>query len=314
MEDDILQIINQALPVAANSTVLIKLIGSIGDIIKTLYEPRLRFRNGKADVDVERYKEGAKTFTLYEITRLRNFLKAAGFASEELEHAQPDEESMESPEFDWLMRFFDAVSLVSSEELQELWGKVLAGEVKKPGACSLRTLDIVRNLSRDEAVCFHELCRYVMVSGNMAFIFDNGFCSVEQDNGGQIWNLESHRIIHGQGLNYVDHIAPMVEAGLLTADHYFLAEFVGNNTVSMGNEKLLCIISSSGGLDAIQFEPYMLTKSGMELFQLIRSGQCFNAEVDYQVCCMKELKQKYGGANFSLYEIHGNDRYEEVEL
>ena len=54
MEDDILQIINQALPVAANSTVLIKLIGSIGDIIKTLYEPRLRFRNGKADVDVDR--------------------------------------------------------------------------------------------------------------------------------------------------------------------------------------------------------------------------------------------------------------------
>ncbi len=82
----------------------------------------------------------------------------------------------------------------------------------------------------------------------------------------------------------------------------------------MGNEKLLCIISSSGGLDAIQFEPYMLTKSGIELFQLIRSGQGFNAEVDYQVCCMKELKQKYGGANFSLYEIHGNDRYEEVEL
>lgn len=117
-----------------------------------------------------------------------------------------------------------------------------------------------------------------------------------------------------QGFNYVEHISPMVEAGLLTADHYFSGEFMGNNTLSMGNEKLFCIIGSSEDSDTIQFEPYMLTKSGMELFQIIRSGQGFNAEVDYQVCCIKELKQKYGSAKFSLYMIHGNDNYEEVEL
>lgn len=314
MENNIVQIVNQALPIVANSTVIIKLISSIENIVKTLYEPRLRFRNGKADVDVERYKGESQTLTLYEMTRLKNFLKAAGFANEELENTQEYEDSGENPEFDWLMRFFDSVSLVSSEELQKLWGKVLAGEVKKAGTCSLRTLDIIRNLSKDEAVCFNELCRYVMISGNMAFIFENGFSSAEQDDNGDIWNIESRRMIQNAGFNYVEHLAPMVEAGLLTADHYFLGNLMRNNTLSMGNEKLLCMISSSGEPDTIQFEPYMLTKSGMELYQIVRSSQDFNAEIDYQICCIKELKQQYCNAEFSLYMIQGNDSYEQVEL
>ena len=42
------------------------------------------------------------------------------------------------------MRFFDAVGNVSNEELQKLWGKVLAGEMQQPGSCSLRTMEVIR--------------------------------------------------------------------------------------------------------------------------------------------------------------------------
>jgi len=52
---------------------------------------------------------------------------------------------------DWLFRWRDSASEVSSEELQYLWGKVLAGEVKAPGSFSLRTLEFIRNLSTQEA-------------------------------------------------------------------------------------------------------------------------------------------------------------------
>ena len=39
---------------------------------------------------------------------------------------------------DWLLRWRDSAGRVSSEELQTLWGRVLAGEIKSPGTFSLR--------------------------------------------------------------------------------------------------------------------------------------------------------------------------------
>lgn len=42
--------------------------------------------------------------------------------------------SEESVDNDWVTRFFDSVADVSSEEMQMIWGKILAGEVNEPGS------------------------------------------------------------------------------------------------------------------------------------------------------------------------------------
>ena len=47
---------------------------------------------------------------------------------------------------DFAESFFDAAKNVSSEELQELWGRVLAGEVERPGSISTPTLEILKTL------------------------------------------------------------------------------------------------------------------------------------------------------------------------
>ena len=47
-----------------------------------------------------------------------------------MELQESDEQVDTKIEFDWIMRFFDAVGNISNEELQRLWGKVLAGEMK----------------------------------------------------------------------------------------------------------------------------------------------------------------------------------------
>ena len=62
---------------------------------------------------------------------------------------------------DWTARFFNNVQDVSSEEMQQLWAKVLAGEVERPGQFSLRTLDALHNMSVGEAKLFAEACNYV---------------------------------------------------------------------------------------------------------------------------------------------------------
>ena len=63
---------------------------------------------------------------------------------------------------DWLYRWRDSASQVSSEELQNLWGRILAGEVKAPGTYSLRTLDFLRNLSKEEAEAISKLSAFVI--------------------------------------------------------------------------------------------------------------------------------------------------------
>ena len=62
------------------------------------------------------------------------------------------------PDHDWTARFFNEVQDVSSEEMQALWAKVLAGQVERPGSTSIRTLGILRNLEQSTASLFRLFC------------------------------------------------------------------------------------------------------------------------------------------------------------
>ncbi|GAG79021.1 unnamed protein product, partial [marine sediment metagenome] len=61
---------------------------------------------------------------------------------------------------DWTTRFFNYAQDISNEEMQELWGRILAGEVKQPKSYSLRTLELLRNLSKDDAEVFIKLSQF----------------------------------------------------------------------------------------------------------------------------------------------------------
>lgn len=62
------------------------------------------------------------------------------------------------PDHDWTARFFNEVQDISSEGMQTLWAKVLAGEVERPGSTAIHTLDILRNLDQRAAEVFKALC------------------------------------------------------------------------------------------------------------------------------------------------------------
>ncbi len=70
----------------------------------------------------------------------------------------PDRE----PDHDWTARFFNGVQDVSSEDMRKLWAKVLSGEVEEPGRTSLRTLDILKNLTKEDARNFRDICNFVI--------------------------------------------------------------------------------------------------------------------------------------------------------
>ncbi|MDU9031778.1 DUF2806 domain-containing protein [Pseudomonas corrugata] len=63
-------------------------------------------------------------------------------------------------EDDWIYRWRDYTGNISSDEMQQLWGRLLAGEVKSPGTYSLRCLDFIRNLSHKEAKLIEGASKY----------------------------------------------------------------------------------------------------------------------------------------------------------
>ena len=62
------------------------------------------------------------------------------------------------PDHDWTARFFSDVQDVSSEQMQSIWAKILAGEVAKPGSTSIRTLSVLKNLDQEVASLFAKFC------------------------------------------------------------------------------------------------------------------------------------------------------------
>ena len=87
--------------------------------------------------------------------RQRNIRAVAEQAAYELGDKQVEDRE---PDHDWTARFFSEVQDVSSEEIQLLWSRILAGEVERPGRTSVRTLGILKNLDKETANLFARLC------------------------------------------------------------------------------------------------------------------------------------------------------------
>ena len=102
--------------------------------IGTAVEQRLRFQEEKRQANI--VSVVAKAASQHE--------------GKEVEPSEPDH--------DWTARFFNEVQDVSSEEMQALWARVLAGEVERKGSTSIRTLQVLKNLDQVTARLFRKMC------------------------------------------------------------------------------------------------------------------------------------------------------------
>ena len=87
--------------------------------------------------------------------RLRNLLSILHKSATQLQDTVvPDKDP--NPEF--RSQFFTKGQHVFSENMQERWARILAGEVLAPGTTSIRTLAVLENLDQSVAVLFERLC------------------------------------------------------------------------------------------------------------------------------------------------------------
>lgn len=105
-----------------------------------------------------------------EMRQQQNVEAVCANAAEDLKNESSVPE--DKPELGWVSRFMSIVADISADELQYLWGKILAGEIKSPGSFSLRTLDVLRNLSAKDAEAFAKLGNYILSASNKYFFID----------------------------------------------------------------------------------------------------------------------------------------------
>lgn len=107
-------------------------------------------------VEISVARDQARPFEYVEQRRLNNIKQVTG---EALKALPPNTDVSDEPvDPDWYARYFDAVKDVSQEHMRKWWGRILAGEVVQPGSFSLRTLEVLRNMTTSEAKLFEQYC------------------------------------------------------------------------------------------------------------------------------------------------------------
>lgn len=94
--------------------------------------------------------------------KFTNRTKVLNEATKQLSSDPPQQDAKEEIDDDWLNTFARMADEKSSAELQNLFGKILAGEIRKPGSYSLRTLQFVSCLVKSEAELIVEFFKFAI--------------------------------------------------------------------------------------------------------------------------------------------------------
>ena len=143
--------------------------------------------------------------------------------------------------------------MVSSDELQTLWGRVLAGEIKSPGSCSLRTLEFLKNLSQNEGLQIARLSPFVVDS---QFIFRGN---------GQLLESEGITFMFLQYLQELGIVAGVEAIGMnYTAKSTRSDEFVSH---FISHDRILLVKHEEASKE-LEFQVYLLTSLGKQVLRL----------------------------------------------
>lgn len=183
---------------------------------------------------------------------------------------------------DWLNRYFNIVEDISDEDMQNLWARILAGEILKPRSYSLRLLDFLHNTSKEELDRILKILPFAVFDG---FIIKN-----EEE-------LKNNNIYFGDFLFYS-------EIGILHSNNE-----VGNKYEIPALEKDFLIYYSdqyacfannkNNESQKFNFSIYSMTSLGLELLKLAR----ISINQDYLVKNMNIWGSKYRNIHFMLFKV-----------
>lgn len=228
-----------------------------------------------AEIETEDRKRIAQRRVVAEVRREQDNLERV--IQRSLPHIREDANPAEV-EADWITHLLNQAKQTSNADVQELWAKVLAGEMNSPGTFYRRTINIIAELERAEAKIFEHLCRFVWtLEAPWPLIYDyaDEFYRSRGIRYLDMLKLESAGLVSlGQGFRIMDQQGPRQMS-------YFGQRVIMNFPVSLPANPKSAVNSISAGL-------VKLTDAGIQLQSLV-SAEPIPEFLDYVLHRHKSL-------------------------
>ena len=170
-------------------------------------------------------------------------------------------------DLDWFNRYITLAENVSNKTMQDLWAKILAGELSSPGVYSLKALKVFRDMSIVDAKLLAKACSLAVRDQSKKNIrIISG--SYQQPGLLNFFNKDRQRYVNLShfGLNYAD-ILSLADNHLLYQQESESSMMEGGDTLNFNYNGLSLKLKAEKPKVTLQF--YKFTPIGTELANLI---------------------------------------------
>lgn len=274
----------------------------ISDTVRNNSDVPIVYDSTGVSIDTSDFEEIAKRassrLAYQEITKQQNIEAVADNAYEELENAE--DVSPESVNPDWMFRFFDSVENISNEDMQKIWGHILAGEIKCPNTYSFRTLEKLKNMTQQEAECFQRVSSFALRHGGKDFI------------------LNDENILNKYNVHF-GHILMLEECGLMVAQDLSLKLRVSiNQQEALYNSKVIGMVKGKNTeSQELRISVFIFTESGSQLIKAIQPQVNSQYFIEYLEMARKKNQDFVFTAHEIKYiddEIEGKINYNPTDI
>ena len=232
------------------------LITKISDAVGGLYKPYQIRRVSKAEADAAIIKEQAHIEINDLQRRAFNRLVSEEAKKQDniesiTEKAIPQLTTSSTPqdmENDWIMNFFDKCRIISDDEMQLLWSKVLSGEANTPGTFSKLTVNFMASLDKRDAVLFTKLCGFNWLFGDLEILIYD----------------EKASIYATAGINF-DTLMHLDDIGLISFSSGFSLTNLPKRITAYYSEKPIIIEFKQDENNSIKIGKVLLSRIGKQL-------------------------------------------------
>lgn len=255
-------------------------IKTIGQAMSENTDLPVQYNNGEISVDLTEYeslqKRAVCRFARQETQRQFNLENIADKAYDLLQDQQA--QSNETVSQDWMTRFINNAQDVSDEDVQNLWSNILAGETLRPKSISIKTLDVIKSLSKEDALIFNKISKYILRGEYL---------------------LRDDDFLKSIGVSYEDILA-LDECGIINSSGFIHQEHKIEKDIELiaANNNLALFVKGEKN-QKITIPEYILTKSGKELYRILKA----NIDDESFMSCVKIIKRFNLKVNWVLYKI-----------
>lgn len=261
----------------------------ISETIRNNSDMPINYDSTGISIDTSDYEELIKRtssrLAYQEIAKQQNIEAVADKAYEELENET--EMNTEDVDQDWVLRLFSSVENISDEEMQKIWGHVLAGEIKSPNSYSYRTLERLKNMSRQEAEIFVKVASLALRNDGACFVI------------GDDTILNKYDV-------YFSQLLALEECGLMTAQTLSLnLKLMQGSPSVIYNSKIVGVIKNNGNNEErkMTVQVYVFTESGKQLMKAVH----FDSNREYAIECFNSIRCANEDLQISAYDVNWID-------